>query len=137
MCYINIFILFLGDSGYPLEPWLMTPLPHEIPNTPRFLYNEALCKTRNSVERAIGVMKGTWRCLSKHRVLQYDPTFSGKIVNACTVLHNMKMYYNNGILDDTFMDDAPVAIANENYEQLQTLAVARRVQNQIIEQYFS
>ncbi|XP_029678128.1 putative nuclease HARBI1, partial [Formica exsecta] len=94
----------IGDSGYPLEPWLLTPLPHEPEGTPRFLYNEALCSARNCVERLFGVLKSTWRCLSKHRVLQYEPGFAGRIVNACAVLHNMRIA--GGILDDPFEDYA-------------------------------
>lgn len=120
--------------GYPLEPWLMTPLPEEIPGTPRFFYNEALCKTRNCIERSFGVIKSTWRCLSRHRTLQYNPTFAGKIVNACTVLHNMKRLN---------VHEIPVVASQEflNQEGIEEgqplLSVARRVQNQIIEHYFS
>ncbi|XP_053968047.1 uncharacterized protein LOC128869503 [Anastrepha ludens] len=49
----NLFLI--GDSGYPLEPWLMTPLTNQPEGTPKFLYNEALCKARNPVERLFGV----------------------------------------------------------------------------------
>ncbi|XP_012154648.1 putative nuclease HARBI1 [Ceratitis capitata] len=42
---------FSGDSGYPLEPWLMTPLPNQPQGSPKFRYNEALSKARNPVER--------------------------------------------------------------------------------------
>ncbi|EFN70789.1 hypothetical protein EAG_07572, partial [Camponotus floridanus] len=50
-------------------------------------------KARTCVGRLFGVLKlcvkATWRCLSRHRVLQYDPGLAGRIVNACAVLHNM------------------------------------------------
>ncbi|XP_036318001.1 putative nuclease HARBI1 isoform X1 [Rhagoletis pomonella] len=80
----NTFLI--GDSGYPLEPWLMTPLPNEPEGTPKFRYNEALCKARNPIERLLGVPKGTWRCLSRQRVLLYDPGFADRVVNACATL---------------------------------------------------
>ena len=43
---------------------------------------------RSVVERTIGHLRNRFRCLSKHRVLEYKPVKAGKIVNACTVLHN-------------------------------------------------
>jgi len=138
-------IVFLGDSGYPLEPWLLTPLPNEPVGTPRFLYNEALCSARNCVERLFGVLKSTWRCLSKQRVLQYGPGFAGRVVNACTVLHNMRIaagindplqdYANvnvpNIYIDDNDDNDIIIIIYN-----LRPLALARRIQDRLIVERF-
>ncbi|XP_045506108.1 putative nuclease HARBI1 [Colias croceus] len=46
----------LGDSGYLCKPYLLTPLLN--PNTPsEQRYNEAHIKTRNTIERCIGVWK--------------------------------------------------------------------------------
>lgn len=56
---VNILFVHTGDSGYPVEPWLLTPLPREPEGTPRFTYNEALCKARTCVERLFGVLKAT------------------------------------------------------------------------------
>lgn len=114
----------------------MNPLPGEAAGTPRFLYNEALCKSRNCIERAFGVMKATWRCLSKHRSLQYNPTFSGMIVNACTVLHNIRSQYDNNTLEDELICE-PHSQQNQFFPNSERLSIGRRVQNQIIEQYFS
>lgn len=54
---------------------------------PRFVYNEALYNARNCLEHFFGILKSTWRCLSRHRVLQYEPSFAGRIVNTCVILH--------------------------------------------------
>ena len=50
----------LGDSGYPLKEWLMTPIYN--PKTGQEeRYNSAHCRTRNVVERAFGVLKARFR----------------------------------------------------------------------------
>jgi hypothetical protein len=50
----------LGDSGYPLNGWLITPLGN--PSTPQEeIFQKAHCKTINVVERAFGVLKQRFR----------------------------------------------------------------------------
>ena len=50
---------FLGDSGYPLCPKLVTPFLS--PNTPgERRYNRAFLKTRRNIECAFGLWKSRW-----------------------------------------------------------------------------
>ncbi|XP_023243392.1 putative nuclease HARBI1 isoform X1 [Centruroides sculpturatus] len=78
----------IGDSGYPMEPWLLTPiLDAQQQNEQK--YNSSLISTRIIVERCNGLLKSRFRCLHKHRVLNYSPYKAGLIINACAVLHNM------------------------------------------------
>nr|CAI5851451.1 unnamed protein product [Callosobruchus analis] len=79
----------IGDSGYPLRPWLQTPVRNPLPGTPEFHYNEAFLLARSTIERCNGILKMRFRCLLKHRVLHYTPTKCSKIILACAVLHNM------------------------------------------------
>ncbi|XP_045506318.1 putative nuclease HARBI1 [Colias croceus] len=82
-------IWLLGDSGYPLRPWLLTPIVNAVPGTAEDHYTNVHCSARNTVERCIGVLKTRWRCLLAHRVLHYDHHTVAKIINACCVLHNI------------------------------------------------
>ncbi|KAJ8968733.1 hypothetical protein NQ314_002147, partial [Rhamnusium bicolor] len=78
----------LGDSGYPLQPWLLTPILRP-QNAQERRYNEAHMSVRNVVERCIGVLKQRFRSIFKHRVLNYDPYRAAHIIYSCAILHNL------------------------------------------------
>lgn len=58
-------MLFEGDSGYALRPYLMTPIQGRDLTEGQALYNRAHKKTRVVIERAFGELKARWRCLGK------------------------------------------------------------------------
>lgn len=99
--FTSLKFVLVGDSGYPLRTWLLTPLEQEpLDNTPESRYNNAHKRTRNIIERCNGVLKMRFRCLLKHRTLHYKPVTACKIINSCVVLHNMCIEYNVPIPDD-------------------------------------
>ncbi|XP_071580831.1 putative nuclease HARBI1 [Temnothorax nylanderi] len=135
----------IGDAGYPLEPWLMTPLPHYPQQSRQFHYNEQLCKARSVVERFFGVLKGTWRCLSYQRVLMYAPEVAGQIVNTCAVLHNMRLYYRLPFdeIEEIVQNEQAELDERDNVAEIQDVvlrrpprAVAQRIQKQIMRERF-
>ena len=66
----------IGDRGYPLKP--------------EQHYNRVHARSRSVVERAIGLLKGRWLCLSSvGGALQYKPEKVCHIILACCVLHNL------------------------------------------------
>jgi len=93
----------LGDSGYPLEPWLITPIDHPT-NQDEITFNNLQAKARNTVERAIGLLKARWRCTCKQRMLHYSPTVARKIINACAALHNFCLAHFDHF-DEPFNDE--------------------------------
>ncbi|GBP40851.1 Putative nuclease HARBI1 [Eumeta japonica] len=84
----------LSDSGYALKPWLLTPITGAPPGSREYRYTKVHAKTRNCIERCIGLLKSRWRCLLKHRTLHYNPDIAQKIIIACCVLHNMAIEHN-------------------------------------------
>ncbi|XP_037808570.1 putative nuclease HARBI1 [Lucilia sericata] len=62
----------LGDSGYKLLPYMLTPYGN--PTEPwQKKFNEKHSKTRNIIERCFGVLKNLFRCIIGSRGLFYSP----------------------------------------------------------------
>lgn len=54
--------VLLGDSGYPLREWLLTPFI-DADTRPKQRYNGAHTTTRCTIERTNGLLKKRWHCL--------------------------------------------------------------------------
>uniref|UniRef100_A0A8C4SNC0 DDE Tnp4 domain-containing protein n=1 Tax=Erpetoichthys calabaricus TaxID=27687 RepID=A0A8C4SNC0_ERPCA len=94
--------IILGDSAYPLLPWLMAPFP--VANTPEQAgFNSAHCKTRCAIERLNGVLKRRFACLNYLRV---EPKVACNIILACIILHNIATR-RNVPLDDIYDEPEP------------------------------
>ncbi|KAF1381275.1 hypothetical protein PFLUV_G00152140 [Perca fluviatilis] len=81
----------IGDRGYALAPWLMTPLTN--PQTHQEAsYNQRYALTCSTIERTIGILKGRWMCLdTAGGKLLYKPEKVCRIIMACCVSHNIAM----------------------------------------------
>jgi len=72
----------------------------------------------------------------------YSPDMAGKIVNACAVLHNMRIHYRVPVeeenIDNWINDDYGVRHLedNEMLERGGPRAVAMRIQKQIMQNWF-
>lgn len=127
---IKIYLLNAGDRGYPLKPWLMTPLTNPTTQQERN-YNRAHARTRAIVERTIGLLKGRWLCLSgTGGTLQYRPEKVCDIIMACSVLHNLAI--KHGIpLQEPLRPDGPMPDA----EHPPPNAAAIQARARIIQQF--
>lgn len=131
----------LGDSGFPLQPWLLTPIENAQPDSPESRYTERHTATRNTIERLNGVLKSRFRCLIKHRALHYLPPKAGKVIYACAVLHNMCLEYNvPEIENEVEVEDIQNDAENDAEIQIEVdnniLTSARRIRNNLILQHF-
>ncbi|XP_062590955.1 putative nuclease HARBI1 [Saccostrea cucullata] len=78
----------LGDSGYPLKSYLMTPVNNP-KNQQEENYNSSHCRTRVVVERVFGVLKPRFRCLHPTGgVLLFSIQKCIHTIVACFKLHN-------------------------------------------------
>lgn len=68
---------------------MMTPINNAVEDSPDGRYNRLHKRTRSTIERTFGSLKGRWRCLFSARALHYCPETAGKIIIACCVLHNL------------------------------------------------
>lgn len=105
--------ILLGDSAYPLSPYLITPYPHPPNSRSKGRFNRALCKARCSIERCIGVLKRRWACLS--RQLNCKHTRVPNIIVACSVLHNLCIMYHQPMVEE--MVGSTVSISQDEDEQ--------------------
>jgi hypothetical protein len=78
----------LGDSGYPLLPWLMVP-HRNVRNLSvlETLFNRKLRRGRCVVKNAFGILKQTFRELLVKSEL--DVVFLPDVITCCAILHNV------------------------------------------------
>lgn len=78
--------VIIGDSGYPVKPYLITPLLNTR-NEAEALFNESIIRTRNVVERQYGVWKRRFPALAMGLRLNLDTTQA--VIVSTAVLHNV------------------------------------------------
>eukprot|EP01018_Ginkgo_biloba_P031772 Gb_40842 [translate_table: standard] len=81
----------IGDSGYPLLPWLIVPFSGELTDEQR-LFNYKLSYTRSIVDRAFGKLRNTWRLLQT-KIKKPNMEMLPRTILACCILHNMLLSF--------------------------------------------
>ena len=81
--------IFLGDSGYPLRSYLITPVSE--PQTPaEQAFNVSHTTTRTHIERVFGRWKKRFRCLSRSAGgLRLSPLKACQVIVVTAMLHNI------------------------------------------------
>ncbi|XP_072263909.1 putative nuclease HARBI1 [Pyxicephalus adspersus] len=79
----------LGDEGYGVKPWLLTPFDKPVTKA-EVRYNISHSSTYSFLERAVEVLKSRFRCLDNpNGVLLYNPEKVCKIILVCCIIHNI------------------------------------------------
>jgi nuclease HARBI1 len=100
----------LGDSGYPLEPWLLTKYRNPVTD-PQRQFNTAIGRVRSLIENVNGILKSRWRVLAKSGgEMLYRADKVCDITVACCVLHNICVR-RNVVVEDLEM----IPAADLNY----------------------
>lgn len=102
----------VGDSAYPLSPWLMKPYPEGTRDRDEINFNKELSSSRVKVECAFGLLKSRWRILQK----RFDSSIDFAIKNAiaCAVLHNLCIRLGDNWEEEDNDDDDPCPDARPN-----------------------
>ena len=114
--------IILGDSGYRLKNWLITPnIPLEIERNlalTRFL--RMFKSTRRMVENSLGILKEKFPCLNH---LRLQPITTCRVIISCIILHNIEkrlgseLYMTYDLEDDDIDDVAEDDEAEDDGEE--------------------
>ena len=116
--------VLVGDSGYPLKPYLMVPYDDPLARRQR-RFNATLKTTRCSVERAIGQLKRRFNCLKEG--LRVQPKKACLIITACIILHNIAKMLNEEDFDGEDDDDFECDPLPPDYDSSQGSVVRNHI----------
>ncbi|XP_002933847.1 putative nuclease HARBI1 [Xenopus tropicalis] len=124
----------LGDSGYSVKPWLITPLLNP-QNESEENFNSSHKATRCIIERTFGILKSRFRCLDKTGgALMYKPEKVCQIIFCCCILHNFALLHkeNMEIAQDLTPQSEDVIEPNSEINQEGVL-----IRRQLIRDFFT
>ncbi|XP_062197668.1 protein ALP1-like [Phragmites australis] len=90
----------IGDAGYPLLPWLLTPYPEKDLTESKTEFNRRHSAARAVAPRTLAKFKDTWKFL-QGEMWRPDKHKLPRIIHVCCLLHNIVID-----LQDSAMEEA-------------------------------
>lgn len=132
--YLDTQLWLIGDSGYPLQPWLLTPIRNPRTEVQRN-FNSIHSSVRNKLERCIGIFKNRFRCLIHEQKLRYTHQKSSNIINSCVVFHNL-LNQREGC-EQRWENIDPLNANVNDYQNRNYLDEGRLVRNNLMQQMYN
>ncbi|CAA7060346.1 unnamed protein product [Microthlaspi erraticum] len=89
----------IGDSGFPLLPWLLTPYQGKPLSLPQTEFNKRHSETRKPAQIALARLKDRWRIINGVMWMP-DRNRLPRIIFVCCLLHNILIDMDDQTLDD-------------------------------------
>ncbi len=130
----------LGDSGYGIRTYLLTPYPNPI-NAEQEAFNNSHKKTRTHIEHANGLVKKRFPPLSKDGLLRVDIRKACKVIMSFCILHNMALDNNDIFIleeGDIAADEFrfPPLPVQDSMEETRLTRLGKASRDMITQQYF-
>lgn len=130
--------VILGDAGYALSHYLLTPLANPITRAEK-LYNESQIRTRNVIERTFGIWKRRFLVLFFGIRLKEETTMA--VIQSCAILHNIARQESDPQPPDE-IEDINNILRNEIVDieaatQPQNNSTPQALRSALIQEYFS
>ncbi|KAK1601265.1 hypothetical protein QYE76_026982 [Lolium multiflorum] len=79
----------IGDAGYPLLPWLLTPYQEENLSDPKVEFNRRHFAATTCARKALAMLQEKWKCLREDVWWPENLQTRYKMITACCRLHNI------------------------------------------------
>ncbi|KAI4979042.1 hypothetical protein ZWY2020_015795 [Hordeum vulgare] len=79
----------IGDAGYPLLPWLLTPYKEEDLSDSKAEFNRRHSAATTRALKALARLEDTWKCLHGEAWWPADLETRSRMIYACCRLHNV------------------------------------------------
>lgn len=111
--------LVVGDSAFPLQPWLMKPYSNALLTPKQRYFNYRLSRARMVTEECYGQLKGRWRILLRKCESRTDVVRASTL--ACMVLHNICIERGETISKKLNLTVNPITNQRRDRQQIQEL----------------